>query len=118
MAVDSLRRLLRLEGEYQTLVRDAREQLQAAWKPGSKELVVVSLADIDHALGIYEQDLLSDEELAEWAEVIVMNDQFEYQHDDREAIASLLFSLSTPEINEPLSRAVVTRMRASLANSQ
>lgn len=114
MVADALRRLVALEGEYQKLARDAREQLRAWRMQKPTTAVVVSLADVDRALRRYEEGLLSGEQLQEWAEILEMNDHVEYERDAEQAVASLLFSLSSPEINEPITRAVVRRMRASL----
>jgi len=114
MVADALLRLVALEGEYTRLARDAREQLRAWRMQQSTTAVVLGLVDIDRALRLYEEGLLSGEQLQEWAEILEMNDHVEYEHDFEEAIASLLFFLSSPEINEPITRALARGMRASL----
>lgn len=116
MVADALRRLVALEGEYQKLAGDAREQLRISRTQQPTTAAVVHLADVDRALRLYEEGLLSGEQLQEWAEILEMNDHVEYERDAEEAVASLLFSLSSPEINEPITRAVVRRMRASLTD--
>ena len=114
MVADALRRLVALEGEYQELARDAQEQLRILRTQHSTTAAVVRLVDVDRALRLYEEGLLSGEQLQEWAELLEMNDYVEYEREAEEAVARLLFSLSSPEINEPITRAVVRRMRASL----
>ncbi len=114
MVADAIRRLVALEGEYQNLARDAREQLRAWRMRQPTTVVVLGLADVDRALRLYEEGLLSGEQLQEWAEILEMNDHVEYERDAEEAVANLLFSLSSPEINEPITRALVGRMRAWL----
>lgn len=114
MARNALRRLVRLEGTYQELAHDARKQLRAWRMQQSTMAVVVGVADLDRALRLFEEGLLSGEQLQEWAEILEMSDHVEYERDAEEAVASLLFSLSSPEVNEPITRAVVRRMRASL----
>jgi hypothetical protein len=76
--------------------------------------VVVGPSDVDRALRLYEEGLLSVEQLQAWAEILEMNDHVEYERDSQENVASLLFALSSPDINEPITRALVRRMRASL----
>lgn len=117
MKVNALQRLVALEGEYPELVKGAREQLRNLRKQEPATAVVVSLADVDRALRLYEEGSLSEEQLQDWADLLEMNDHVEYERDAEEAIANLLFCLSTPEINEPITRAVVRRMRASLSDS-
>lgn len=114
MVVDALLRLVALEGEYPKLARDAREQLRAWRMQQPTTAAIVGLADVDRALRLYEEGLLSKEQLQEWAEILEINDHVEYEREAEETIASLLFSLSSPEINEPITRVVVRRMRASL----
>jgi hypothetical protein len=116
MVANALRRLIALEGEYQKLVKDARDQLWTLRMQQPATAVVVSLVDVDRALRLYEEGHLSGEQLQEWADILEMNDHVEYERDAEEAVANLLFSLSSPEINEPITRAVVQRMRASLRN--
>lgn len=112
----ALRRLVALEGEYQKLARNAREQLRMSRTQQPTTAAVVRLADVDHALRLYEEGLLSGKQLQEWAGILEMNDRVEYERDAEEVVAGLLFSLSSPEINEPITRAVVRRMRASLTD--
>jgi hypothetical protein len=114
MVADTLRRLVALEGGFQKLARDVREQPRTWRMQQTDDAVVVGLADVDRALRLYEEGLLSGEQLQEWAEILEMNDYVEYERDAEETVASFLFSLSSPEINEPITPAVVRRMRASL----
>jgi len=113
MVLDAIRRLVALEGDYQRLARNAQEQLRACRMEQPTTTVVLRLADVDHALQLYEEGLLSGEQLQEWAEILEMNDHVDYKPKAEEAVANLLFSLSSPEINEPVTRALVRRMRAS-----
>jgi len=114
MVVDALQRLIALEGDYSELAKSAWEQLQNLYEQRPATVAVLRLEDVYRALGRYEEGLLSGEQLQDWSEFLEMNDYVEYERGREEIIADVLFRLSSPEINEPISSAVATRMRASL----
>lgn len=114
----SLRRLVALEGDPQALLRDARAQLRARQTQLLGTPVVVGPSDVDRALRLFEEGRLSREQLQEWAEILEMSDHVEYERGSEEAIANTLFRLTSPEINEPITRVAVRRMRASLESSR
>ena len=114
MDAEIIRRFVAIEGDFHRLANDMQEQVRGSRMQQPTTTAVVRLADIDRALRMYEEGQLSREQLQEWAEILEMSDQVEYEHDFEEAVAGLLFSLSSPEINEPITRATVRRMRATL----
>jgi len=118
MVADALRRLVVLDGQYQELITDAREYLGSGEPPQVETDVVVGLADVERALNQYEKGALSGEQLQEWADVLEMNEHVRYECGAEEAVADLLFRLSSPEINEPITPPAVRRLRASLNESK
>ena len=114
MAASPLRRLVALDGEYQELIGDAREYLRSAPVPQIETGVFVRLADIDRALKLYEEGVLSGVQLQEWADILEMNEHVHYEWGEEKSVADLLFRLSTPEINESITPAFVRKLRVSL----
>ena len=113
MVADALRRLILSEGPYPALVEDIREQLRKHEVQASP-VALVRLADVDRALGLCEEGRVSAEQLRDWADLLEMNEYVDYERGSEGMVADLLFRLSTPEINEPITPAVVRRLRASL----
>jgi hypothetical protein len=109
-----LRNLVLLDGEYQKLIRNVRAYLQHARATQPEALEVVRLDDVDHALSMYENNTISSEQLREWADILEMNDYVRYEYGVEEVVADLLFRISTPEINEPITRDFARKLRFSL----
>lgn len=118
MAKEALRKLITLDGDYVKLVGEARNYLRCTQTPQGEGSVLVSLADIDRALRLYEEGVLSEEQVVEWAEILEMNGHVRYETGEEGTVADLLFQLSTPEINEPISSRMAHRLRASLARAR
>ena len=98
---EALGQFVALDGDYQKLATVARQQLRARETQRPAAAVILYLANVDRALRLYEEDELSGLQLQEWAEILEMNEHVEYERDAEETIASLLFTLSSPEINGP-----------------
>ena len=59
---------------------------------------------------------ISANELQEWAEVLSMNDWIAYAEEESATIADVLFQLSTPEINVPLTANSVSDLLQDLVS--
>jgi hypothetical protein len=116
MVADALRRLILLEGPYPALVEDVREQLREHEGQAPTPVALVRLVDVDRALGLFEERRLSAEQLQEWADLLECNEHVDYEHGCEGTVADLLFRLSTPEINDPITPAVVRGLRVLLKN--
>jgi len=114
MATNALVRLIALDGDCEQLVREAREYLRNVQTPPQDSFAPLRLADLDRALELCVEGVLSGERIQEWAEILEMNEHVDYESGVEEAIADVLFRLSTPEINEPISQAVARELRAAL----
>jgi len=75
---------------------------------------MLRVEDLDHALDQFEGGVLTGEQLQEWADTLEMNDLVLYEEGAEGAIADLLFRLSTPEINDPITPTLAHAMRDSL----
>jgi hypothetical protein len=78
-------------------------------------LVTLTCAHIDAILKRYVDGTLTESDVESWAEAVEGRDDIGYREGQEEKIADLLFRLSSPEINTPLSPAVAQAMRSDLA---
>jgi hypothetical protein len=87
------------------------------------ELVVLTRSHICAALEQYLAGAISAKELENWAEMLEGRPGIEYEPDpgsdeDAHHVATVLFDLSTPEINPPLThlraRELIERLRGAL----
>jgi hypothetical protein len=115
MAANALRRLIALDGDCEQLVREAREYLRNIQASSQDSIAPLRLADLDWVLEQCAEGVLSGERIQEWAEILEMNEHIDYEPGVEEAIADVLFRLSTPEINKPISQAVARELRAALS---
>jgi len=77
-------------------------------------LVTLTCAHIDAILERYLRGTLGAGEVECWADAVEGRDDIQYREGQEEKIADLLFRLSSPEINEPLSPAVAQALRSDL----
>ena len=97
-------------------VEEAVAALQAYPWDCEQELVVLTPT---HMLSVFNRFLsgeLSPEDLHRWAESLESRDDLGLQAADQEVLQSMLFCLTTPEINEPISPELIVRLRDELAN--
>ncbi len=114
MEKNTFQKFVLLDGDYKQLIRQLRFVLENNPKPAFKRGILLRLVDIDHALGLYEKGALSGGQLKEWAEILEMNENIDYEDRYQEIITDVLFRLSTPEINEKITPALVRGLRVSL----
>ena len=116
MATNSLQRMIALEGNFKQLVFEAREFLTHVQKrPADDEVITpVRVADIHRALEFYLNCAITEEQLREWADVLEMCDCVNYESGKEEIVSNMLFRLSTPEINESITRSLAQKLRDEL----
>jgi hypothetical protein len=107
---DSLRALVRFEGSFAAL-QDSLRDLPYDYR-GSP--VVLTSAHVAHALRRCLNDEVTATELEAWAELIQGRPGIEYEPGQQETLANILFKLSTPDINEPISAALCWRILKTL----
>lgn len=110
-----LRKLIALDGDFKTSVSDAQKFLQNAQNtqdPSGETILTV--ADIKHSLQLFIDGRLDKKQLQKWSEILEMNDLVDYEAGKEEVIADILFLLSTPEINEPISHDLALELQSKL----
>ena len=117
MVTNALQRMIALEGDFKQLVCDAREFLKDVQKLPADDKVIapVRVSDIERALTQYLDGAIAEEQLQEWADLLEMCDYVDYESGKEEAVADILFHLSTPEINEPINHALAQKLRDELS---
>jgi hypothetical protein len=95
-------------------VHSFRDELRVfGWD--SDELVVLTAADALDVLDRFDRGYVEADECAAWAETLEGRDDVGLEAGHEEGLKSLLFEISTPEINGPLTHDSVGRWRARLA---
>lgn len=114
--MNALQRLIAIRGEFGHLIEEAHVFLrEIRQRPiEASPVVLLCRADVDQALKRYVDGGLTERQLHEWAELLEMNDNIDYEAGEEEAIADVLFRLSTPDINEPISENLARRLRVEL----
>jgi hypothetical protein len=103
--------LVELRGEIAHVVSAAQSFSSDSTEP----LVTLTCAHIDAILERYLRGALGAGEVECWADAVERRDDIQYREGQEEKIADLLFRLSSPEINSPLSPAVAQALRSDLA---
>ena len=116
MSTSPIERLIALEGDFEKLACEARDFLRSVQKVSASDDQVgsVRVLDVDRALKLYLDGVITENRLQEWADVLEMCDYVDYESGAEEAIADVLFRLSTPEINEPISHILAQKLRDEL----
>ena len=78
-------------------------------------VVTLTCAHIDSILERYLHGTLSANDVERWADAVEGRDDIQYCEGQEKKIADLLFILSCPDINEPLSPATAQALRAGIA---
>lgn len=81
-----------------------------------QRLVVLSRADVSSVLSRYVDNELDTDQCRDWAEAILGRDDIGMEHEHEPVLKDLLFQISTPEINQPMTPALarewLRRLRA------
>ena len=117
MDAHSIQRLIDLDGDFLELLRAAQVGSPDGGAGSRPPAVILAPADLDRVLELYENRSISAGQLREWAELMEMNDVLDYSSGSEGLVADVLFLLSTPEINGPVSADRVRRMRLLLRQS-
>jgi hypothetical protein len=79
------------------------------------ERILVSRRTVQNALTGFLEDKVDVTELVEWANLVGLhNDEIAYESGFQQFIATFIFRLSTPEINEPIGKNICQTMIAEL----
>jgi len=103
--------LIELRGDVGDLTSAALAFLPAPLEPS----VTLTEAHIDAVLDRYLRGTLSANEVERWADAVEGRDDVQYRDIHAGVISNLLFRLSTPEINTPLTHEVARAMRHEIA---
>jgi hypothetical protein len=116
MITNALQRMIALEGNFDQLACEAREFLREVQKmPADDDVTaLVRSSDIDAALKLYLNGVITEKQLREWSDVLEMCDYVDYESGEEEAVADVLFRLSTPEIHEPINHDLARHLRIKL----
>ena len=76
--------------------------------------VLVGPQDVARALDDHQRGTLSDSELQEWANLIILCDSYELSAGDTESLASVLHQIASPEIFGDLTPEVQASLRRDL----
>lgn len=109
---DILKKLLRFEGSLSEIQHQLR---QFDWD-SEDELAVLRRSDIASILDRNSQGLLSAGDLEDWANTIEGRDDIGYEAGYGDLIHEVIFELANPELNAPLTRDVVERLRLAVKN--
>jgi hypothetical protein len=77
-------------------------------------LVTLTRAEISNAINLFFEKKITLEALVDWANFIEMRDGIEYEVGYEKIIATTLFELSTPEINDPINEENLRNMLTRL----
>jgi hypothetical protein len=103
--------LIELNGEVDGIVSAVRAFPFDVDQP----LVTLTCAHIDSILERYLRGTLCANDVQRWADAVEGRDDIQYSEAQEGEIADVLFRLSSPEINGPLSPASAEALRAGIA---
>jgi hypothetical protein len=83
----------------------------------SEELVFLRRADIVSILDRFLRDELSADQVTDWAEQVEMRDDIGLEPGFEDPLRDAIFGLANPNLREPVTSELATRLRAEIGNS-
>ncbi len=74
------------------------------------ELYVLTILDVRNVMKKYLDNEISASELSTWADKLEMREDLDYEDGRNKEIATLLFNLSSPEINQPITKENIQKL--------